>query len=142
MNTSPEYIMLVNAIYPVGHIYKSTVDVSPQSFLPNGSWTWVRLENTFLYNSKDEITESNRTGGSATAELAKLPVHTHTGTLYNRTHYGQHNSRNFYKASSTTNGTSATPADIATTSYGSSESNPTHNNMPPYRAIYMWRRTS
>ena len=142
MNTSPEYLMLINAIYPIGHIYKSTLNINPQTFIPGTTWTNLGLQDLFLYNSKDEITESNRTGGSAVAELTELPVHTHTGTLYNRNHYGQNNSRNFYRASATPNGTSATPPDIATTSYGSSASSPTHNNMPPYRAVYMWRRDS
>lgn len=141
MNTSPEYLMLVNAIYPIGHIYKSTKDVSPQTFLPEGFWTWVRLENTFLYNSSDEITSSNRTGGSATAELTELPVHTHTGDIYNRTHYGQHQVVDYYQANKSPNGSDVTPADISTTEYGNGSS-PTHNNMPPYRAVYMWRRTS
>ena len=151
---------LINLIYPVGSIYMSVNNVSPETFLGG---TWEQIQDTFLLCAGNSHL-AGETGGEETHTLttAETPAHTHTrGTMeitgsYN-VYWSTVNSLSgaFYGSSATSNGSNqgggsgnyfdgvnfkaSNTWTGETSSVGSSQS---HNNMPPYLAVYCWKRIS
>ena len=125
---------LLNYIYPVGSIYMSVNSTSPATLFGG---TWERLKDRFLLGSGDTYS-NGATGGAATHTLAvsEIPSHNHG--------YG------VYDASSTNsmavNHMAAYCGKVASTGWGSNTlytgGGSAHNNMPPYLAVYMWKRTA
>ena len=159
---------LINLIYPIGSVYISVNNVSPQTFLGG---TWEQIKDRFLLSAGDTYTAGN-IGGEATHTLtqAETPAHTHTRGNMNITGaiswvasgYGASNSRTtgcfsgsgFYnnesgyqKSSAAGQGTlinnvTFTAANTWTGATSSVGGNAAHNNMPPYLAVYVWKRTA
>lgn len=142
-----------NIVYPVGSIYMSVVDVSPASFIGG---MWEQIKDRFLLSAGDTYA-AGATGGEATHILTakELPAHTHnvttnqqTSRIYGTTevpegtpsdtYVGVHNITHRYGA----------PTDISEQyrlkamdfGSGTQERGAAHNNMPPYLAVYMWKR--
>lgn len=156
------------ASYPVGAIYISTVGTSPAELF-GGSWN--RITNRFLFTTDTTPTSqgdypAGSTGGeeSVTLTTAQIPSHTHgnktltgwfdvrrygtsvfisgtTGGIVTADADGGSNS-----AAVNTNNGSSTPMQRVTISatheHSSVGGNGSHNNMPPYIAIYAWERVS
>lgn len=131
------WINILDAIYPIGSIYVSTIGTSPASFVGG---TWEQIEDRFLvgagayFNSMD-------TGGEIEHTLTEneMPRHNHT---YNSSFTVQTNFGN---------GISGIPAN--TSAWGNyspahwleiqtAGNNEPHNNLPPYYAVYIYRRTA
>lgn len=131
--TSPDELRMLQAVYPVGAIYLSTVAADPATLF--GFGTWERVKDVFLLAAGDTYA-AGATGGEATHTLTvdEMPKHTHrvkyTGGSANGVYGGQP-------------GTSVS-ANFAYNSliidYEGGDA--AHNNMPPYLAVYMWRRTA
>lgn len=121
-------IGVINLIYPVGSIYMSVNSASPATLFGG---TWEQLENRFLLGAGSTYA-NGAIGGAATVALTvnEMPAHTHT-TLRSKT--GNSGTNVYIPA------TSGTESPVETTSSGSGEA---HNNMPPYLAVYMWKRTA
>ena len=124
-------------IYPVGAIYTSTVATSPASLFGG---TWERLKDRFLLGAGDSYAAGS-TGGEAAHKLttSEMPSHTHdmpnpdwTNSQYAKTWPAW---SSLYKA--TQQSTTITCAPGSTQNTGDSQP---HNNMPPYLAVYMWKR--
>lgn len=117
--------------YPVGAIYLSVTDVNPAALFGG---TWERIGGRFLLGA-DSTYAAGSTGGEATHQLttAEMPSHNHTLDNYN-----------------TTGGTTSFMTVQANDKKGYSGNvntlytggNQPHNNMPPYLAVYMWKRTA
>ena len=137
---------LLNLIYPVGSIYMSVNSASPATLFGG---TWEQLKNRFLIGCGDTYA-AGASGGSATHTLSVDEMPTHGNHLYgNGDWIGQGASGGKYLNT-----------DANMSSYGSSgrgwflssnEAYPAgyttgggkaHNNMPPYLAVYMWKRTA
>ena len=159
---------LLDWMYPVGSIYMSVNNKTPQSIFGG---TWEQIKDTFLLCSGSTYSAGS-TGGEATHKLtqAETPAHTHTRGNMNITGaiswvasgYGASNSRTtgcfsgsgFYnnesgyqKSSAAGQGTlisnvTFTAANTWTGSTSSVGGNASHNNMPPYLAVYVWKRTA
>lgn len=162
---------IIDMIYPVGSVYISVSNVSPQSLF-GGSWE--QLKDRFLLGAGDTYTAGN-IGGEATVALteANNGPHTHTrgtmnitGTLNSRPYRDSGNmpgaivsasgafSKTNHGDSSSQNGTAQTgtqsradrinfnAANSWSGSTSSSGSGTPHNNMPPYLVVYMWKRTA
>ena len=131
-NTSKEYL---NKIYPIGSIYMSMNNISPATFLGG---TWEPLKDRFLIGAGNSYSV-NSTGGETTHKLtiSEMPSHNHNVKYDNM----NMTSTKLYGPGEVYNGfyqtTSISPI-VTTTSTGGSQA---HNNMPPYRAVYMWKRT-
>ena len=124
-------------IYPVGSIYLTTSAVSPSTSFGG---TWVRYaEGKCLFGVDDTDTDFalETTGGEKehTLTIAEMPQHTHDIDDFYR-ELRAHNasgSGNYHSVgsiltqSNTTNSTGGGQA---------------HENLPPYIAIYIWKRTS
>lgn len=116
--------------YDVGDYYISNSSTSPAAKY-GGSWT--RLQGRFILGAGSGYTQGS-TGGEAnvTLTVSQIPSHTHVvrGGL------------NCVQGSNTRElGDSTTPNrnDVQTESTGGGQP---HNNMPPYRAAYIWYRVS
>lgn len=117
--------------YPVGAIYLSVTDVNPAALFGG---TWERIGGRFLLGA-DSTYAAGSTGGEATNQLttAEMPSHNHTLDNHN-----------------TTGGTTSFMTVQANDKKGYSGNvntlytggNQPHNNMPPYLAVYMWKRTA
>lgn len=150
--------IVLDTCFPVGSTYLS----ANASFDPNTAWggTWVKVENRFLLGSGSRGVGA--VGGEETVTLteAQMPRHNHgvgairsSGTLSNNGHSGPakatgafsiknrgENSNSgwasdgcvynyeFYNASS---------GSVSETGDGQS-----HNNMPPYEVVNIWKRTA
>ncbi len=141
---------IANIIYPVGSIYMSVNSTSPQ-VLFGGRWT--QLKDRFLLGSGDTYTNAS-TGGASTVALTKaqMPRHNHTQAQH------RHKQANKYSDGTGSAGaymyTSNRTAVDHYTDYQTPVINHTggtettnadangspHENMPPYLAVYMWKR--
>lgn len=125
------------AAHPVGSIYQSTVDTSPQTLFGG---TWERLKDRFLLAAGDTYA-AGATGGEAahTLTVEELAAHNHSmmdskdpsAVIKIGYESGTSNWCLTKKAANYdyTLGTSNTGGGAP------------HNNMPPYIAVYAWKRT-
>ena len=161
-------MLVLNMTYPVGSIYMSTVNNSPENFLGG---KWMQIEDTFLLAAGSTYA-AGATGGKAT--------HTHEYGFVAGENYGF---VSLFPPSNTTNlttdyksgvldsegspvgwtkrteqtGGSSTDIDltlktntsyntgsnsIKQESYESKGETSSTSNMPPYLAVYMWKRTA
>lgn len=128
-------------VYPVGAIYMSAAATNPGTLF--GFGTWEQIKDVFLLAAGDTYAGGS-VGGEAAHSLsqAEMPAHYHT------IHYGN-NSGEYYTAAigfpavMESNGTPVTKSWGAemcrTADKGGGEA---HNNMPPYLAVYVWKRTA
>ena len=123
---------LLNRTYPVGSIYMSVNSTNPGTLFGG---TWVELQGRFLIGRSSSYTNGS-TGGASTVTLsqAQMPIHDHeqfvganSGTWGVREDYNRDAQVNKYTQGGTT---------------GSRGSGSSHSIMPPYLAVYMWKRTA
>nr|DAG62889.1 MAG TPA: baseplate protein [Caudoviricetes sp.] len=140
----------VDKIYPVGSIYLSVSSANPTDLFGG---TWERIQDRFLLAAGSSYA-AGRTGGEATHKLTvkEMPSHNHRVYILAKgySEWG-HEQKYAYQYSfsswsnpkeySGTNADANTCMVLAgdTTSTGSSSP---HNNMPPYLAVYVWKRTA
>ena len=127
-------------IYPVGSFYMSYNSTSPASLFGG---TWVQMKDRFLIGAGSSYSVGT-TGGETTHTLtvSEMPSHSHafssTGASLgaNSSVGTEHGATNaFYGTGSAYMWSFGTA--VENTGGGSA-----HNNMPPYIAVYMWRRTA
>ena len=127
--TLQEY--LLNFVRPVGSYYWSDDETSPEKLFGG---TWTRIKDCFLLAAGDTYA-AGKTGGEASHTLTvdEIPDHTHSYQ---------------YTGQSTVIGTDAIrlydgngQSNQYTGQQSSNCGGKAHNNMPPYRAAYCWRRT-
>lgn len=126
------------AAWPVGSIYLSMQATNPATLFGG---TWVAMEGQFLLGA---TTSSNlypplSMGGEAAHALteAEMPAHAHDEILYFTG--GQDVDLYAYQTYASYNPESGMAFSGNT---GQTGGGTPHNNMPPYIAIYMWRRTA
>lgn len=124
---------LLDRTYPVGAIYQSTVATSPATLFGG---TWVQLSDRFLIGASGTYANGS-TGGASTHTLTitEMPNHNHN-ILLSATTPGVGNQVKIDNWSWSTNN-----QEFNGTVRGTGGSAP-HNNMPPYRAVYMWYRSA
>lgn len=130
--------LLIDTIYPVGSIYMSTNNVSPQTFFGG---TWERITDRFLLAAGDS-NDAGSTGGSAT----NTHYHFQTSGCDGKVSYITMAGRS--PDTRVVAGVAGTHFDTAGF-YGDSRQvredstyNQTIDIMPPYLAVYMWKRTN
>lgn len=125
---------ILSKVYPVGSIYMSLSSTDPKTLFGG---TWERLKDRFLLAAGAKYSVG-ATGGEATHTLTKdeMPSHNHYAAVSGGTDsYGQ-------------NRTAISSFAIKTQGYSDSSTifatggGDAHNNMPPYLAVYMWKRTA
>ena len=154
------------ALYPVGAVYISVNSTSPASLFGG---TWIQIEDTFLLASGSNYTAGN-TGGNAThyhetaavaLTIAQMPYHGHgVGIKQTSGNYVPYNNTallSFRNQSEiytpAINGVLTDMAPdlytynnfIESTGSGAAHSHgntTSASSLPPYLAVYMWRRVS
>lgn len=129
-----------DALYPLGSIFHSTSDTSPASLF-GGSWE--KIYDRFLIGAGGTYAV-NDMGGEAThtLTLAESPDHTHPLAV------GQGGGAGTFPAWAYTNASGGPShgftANYALTGYTGAKPHTTepHNNIPPYYAVNIWRRTA
>ena len=119
---------LLDLIYPVGSIYMSVNSTSPATLFGG---TWVQIEDTFLLASGSNYAAGS-TGGEAahTLTVDEMPSHSHSVPYMPGRDEGVEWVGQSGTAASQTRNTDINGGGAA------------HNNMPPYMAVYMWKRTA
>lgn len=121
---------LFDAVYPIGSIYMSTNPTSPSTLF--GGF-WVKLMNRFLLGAGDIYSEREEGGETNhTLTVGEMPSHHHA--TYRSKTGAAGTVRNVPMGSSGDETVSSGTSDV-----GGGES---HNNMPPYLAVYMGERIS
>lgn len=125
---------ILNKVYPVGSIYLSVSSTSPQTLFGG---TWERIKDRFLLAAGSTYT-AGATGGEATHELtvSELPKHTHRIMMGNAEGTAQRVMRYIDTGSAWWSGSGN---DKLSEEIGGDAA---HNNMPPYLAVYIWKRTA
>lgn len=119
--------------YPVGSIYMSVNNINPSEFFGG---TWEQIKDRFLLACGSTY-KNGTTGGEASHQLTvnEMPSHKHNvATVYPFNFGGMRTA----VANSTANDRTGTATDVVDASGG----NQAHNNMPPYLAVYVWKRTA
>ena len=118
----------IDNIYPVGSIYMSVNNVDPSNFIGG---EWEQIKDTFLLSAGDNH-EAGSTGGSETVTLTvdQIPSHQHYAAANSITYSGE-----LFGASSAGGFTKNQQFKTSATGGGKA-----HNNMPPYLAVYVWKR--
>ncbi len=118
--------------FPVGSIYLSMTNINPSTYFGG---TWELIKDRFLLGAGGAYSVGT-TGGEKTHKLtiSEMPSHTHAqrcrGTGSDIAASGSAIGAEFLGTSSNSIGsTFSTGGSVA------------HNNMPPYIAVYVWRRT-
>lgn len=144
----------IDDIYPVGSIYMSVNAANPSTLFPGT--TWEKIKDRFLLAAGDTYTNAS-TGGSATvtltADQSGIPEHNHPAYAEN---YGFVTARNSVSAGDmgTQTGTGRHYPYQADSSDGywarptltgkntGTAASQAHENMPPYLAVNVWKRTA
>ena len=121
---------ILQALYPVGSIYMSVTYFDPATVFGG---VWERIQDTFLLAAGNSYA-AGETGGEAehTLTIEEMPNHSHSGVR--RCDAGEINDGKSTGSSSSSGGSS-----YETDTTGDSMP---HNNMPPYLAVYAWKRTA
>ena len=125
---------IVDLIYPVGSLYLSVSSTSPATLF-GGIWT--RIKDRFLLAAGD-VYSAGATGGEAAHTLTtdEMPSHRHyVGAVGWPVDAAgpEHINSNW--------GSSAWPKVTPIDSTDDAGGGAAHNNMPPYLAVYIWKRT-
>ena len=142
----------VDLIYPVGSIYMSVNATNPKELFGG---TWEKIQGKFLLGMSSSY-PAGSTGGEATHTLttSEMPFHNHaigqdgntslvlpTDVAVDDSSHAQYvttlegGRSGWYKSSVAWGGAIVTRDQ--TSPYGQA-----HNNMPPYLAVYIWKRTA
>lgn len=127
--------------YPVGSIYISTVSTSPSTLFGG---TWEQIKDTFLLAAGSTYA-AGTTGGEATHTLTidEMPEHYHKAEEDKTHQQGAAYARSYGGVDSYAWGSEAGGyaylKDINTSKVGGDQP---HNNMPPYLAVYVWKRAA
>ena len=130
---------LLDMVYPVGSIYLSVSGTDPQTLFGG---TWARLEDVFLLAAGAKHAAGS-TGGEESHILTEPEIAPHKHAMA----YGPESSASStgfpygIAAGSATNsaGGRGYASNLGTFSAGGGQP---HNKMPPYLAVYTWKRTA
>ena len=147
-NSNMQYFLndFWDKIYPIGSIYISAASTSPETLFGG---TWEQIKDRFLLASGDTYT-AGETGGEAEHTLTETELPEIDGEFATAV-VGQHSNKGVKGHAYGTNFGTFTSSGIAgtgitnETQYGYGYKfggGQPHNNMPPYLAVYVWKRTA
>lgn len=131
---------IFNLMHPIGYVYISMVNINPATFF---SGTWEQLEDVFLL-ACGKIHTIGEVGGEERHKLIKTELPAERLNVLD----GSYLPREVRVASMANDGadwpslklgdnSGQNRGYLVTENMGNGEA---HNNMPPYIAVYMWRR--
>lgn len=124
---------MFDQIYPIGSIYLSVDSTDPSLRFGGG---WERIQDTFLL-ACGQTYEAGATGGEATHTLtiSEMPSHGHSHG-FDQVAYNKQAGTNGFATINNSGGY------ISGSIIHPNGGGQPHNNMPPYLAVYMWKRVS
>lgn len=127
---------LVDLFYPIGSIYMSTNQTDDPQSRFSGTY-WLPIYDRFLLAAGSTY-KAGSTGGEAehTLTQAEMPKHNHVIYYPNAGGPDEGAALGFPETGS--KNTWWAPASMT----GQTGDSKAHNNMPPYLAVYMWRRVT
>lgn len=130
--------LILEAVYPVGSIYMSVNSTSPATLFGG---TWEAIQGKFLLGAYGNTYKAGSTGGEATHTLTvdEMPKHTHS--MYSGNSGAPDTwepDGGSYLVDSVTQDKHTWWASLGMNYSGGGAE---HNNMPPYLAVYIWKRT-
>lgn len=132
---------LADLIYPVGSIYMSVNSVNPATLFGG---TWEQIQDKFLLASGSTYS-AGATGGEAVHALttSEMPSHGHNIGVGTSEVAGSNTIPPWHLIinDGAYNSKANSEEHYAATTLPTGNGNP-HNNMPPYLAVYMWKRTA
>ena len=146
----------IQALYPIGSIYTSTVSTNPNTLFGFGTWVAFGAGRVMIGNGGGF--SAGATGGSADATLVSHshtasssvsdPSHSHSSNAGVHGNLGQESgpfsSYAGYGSIAPSQATinAATTGITVSTSISTEGSSATNANLPPYIVVYMWNRTA
>lgn len=152
----------LEAAFPIGFVYISTVATNPAGLLGFGVWQAIGAGRVLvgIDPTQEEFDTLGETGGAkeVTLTTAQMPSHTHVQDSHNHVQNAhQHTAltasnaagtsgANFTRGSgsqatlATTNATATNQAATATNQ--NTGGGQPHTNLMPYRVVHMWERTA
>lgn len=126
--------LIFEMTHPIGSIIYTSNSANPSTYLGGGTWT--QIQGRFLLGASSSYTAGS-TGGEATHTLttAEIPAHSHRAGWKRYDAYGS----GTLDAAYWSNGVEGANVDYYTSSVGGGTA---HNNMPPYKVVYIWERTA
>ena len=156
-NVYPEIVKqcILDVVYPVGSIYISVNNTNPGTLFGG---TWEQINDRFLLACGSTYSNGS-SGGSAThthttgnhiLKTEEMPSHTHTEKLPSTWNFKfSKGSTNGYVSDCTTGAYAGTVYNSSHTTGSTGGGQPhnhgntgSSNNMPPYLAVYVWKRTN
>jgi len=132
------WAQMLTTVYPVGAIYLSANSTSPASLFGG---TWERMKDRFLLGAGDTYSAGSA-GGAAAVTLTsdQMPEHRH---ILRRQSSSPTTEFSAYAATSDDNTDPSSSVSDGVRRYTTyAGGGAAHNNMPPYLAVYMWKRVS
>ena len=124
-------------------IYSSTLDTEAKVKAIYGGTSWTKIEGRFLLGTS--LTYAvNSTGGEATHKLttSEIPSHTHVSVNDGRAVAMSNSTGDATGVAASGTAVYWQTSNLSQKSTGSTGGGSAHNNMPPYKAVYIWERKS
>lgn len=127
------------AAWPVGSIYMSVSSTSPATLFGG---TWERIYERFLLGASSSY-PAGGTGGEFTHKLTQSELPNYSLSVTNGSNVIRSKTGNTADAyvQTQSGGWGIPNWESKTVTVASGGSGEAHNNMPPYLAVYMWKRT-
>ena len=130
----------LDIIYPVGSIYMSVNSTNPSTLFGG---TWEQIKDRFLLSCGNTYANGS-TGGEATHTLTvdEIPSHKHAFAVNQPDMGGDivYNGPAYVNSIGVNNPAYSNGGYLP--NVGRTGGDQPHNNMPPYLAVYMWKRTA
>lgn len=119
-------------------IHSTTLDTEAKVKAFYGGTTWTKIEGRFLLGTSSSHA-INTTGGSETVTLTinQIPSHSHS-LVPNTTNTAIYTGTGRYDNTETSGGRN----HIVNNNTGATGGGQAHDNMPPFRSVYIWVRTA
>lgn len=132
--------LILEAVYPVGSIYMSVNSTSPATLFGG---TWEAIQGKFLLGAYGNTYKAGTTGGEATHTLTanEMPEHAHymaVGNAAGNDIWTPQAGDYLVDVGGVSNDHKTYSAQLGMDNAGGGAA---HNNMPPYLAVYIWKRT-
>lgn len=126
--------LILEAVYPVGSIYMSVNSTSPATLFGG---TWKAIQGKFLLGADGNTYKAGNTGGEAAHTLTENEMPSHKHSIWFPNDGGEQSAEIGYPDTGSKNTYYAEASKTSGTGGGAA-----HNNMPPYLAVYIWKRTA